>query len=292
MSNILYPYSRPDLSLFEWSIDQLLIGEVNHGSVSAVEGWTYQSATTVEVVLRVDSVDGLRAQIGLGVEDQLVWVVRWRCKKTAIRGCSKLAPLLEGPFNRLKLDLDPARLGGRLEVEPAVLLAKDSSSPLPSPQQAGSILWSDRRNVDLEGSGDRFSLAATDFKAAGYPVMSPWLLDWRNRDLHSSASDAMVVILNTGHRAFDELQAATDKDNFHQKLLVADIERQLVDGALSHDDDLDGVDEWPIGSLGSALRAALTRAFPDSMVGDIRRMRSESPGRFHADVMHSVELGA
>jgi len=253
-----------------------------------VVGWDHQSPLAVTVVLQVENVAKVRSETGLGDNDEISWAVGWRCAKTNLRAISAPHSIDQG-INRTTIDFQPSLIGGSIRLQPMVLIAGTPEAAPPSPQNAASLLWSDSCTIEVEGDGDRFPVAAADFQETGHPTMAPWIVEWRHRDLYRAADDALVTVLNSAHANFEHLRSSAENVNSHQRLLAADIARQLVNAALNHE-ELDELAGWEAWTLGGTLSAVVQRCFPNATIGEVRELQSFEPGRFEAQLLHALEF--
>jgi len=249
-------------------------------------GWDFSSNLAVGVRLQAD-LAGARSDCGLPADSALAALIHWRSSRTNLRGGSPKVELVEG-INELHLDLDGGELGGRLELEVRVVLDEGQGDEPLAPTQPGSILWSERGSVDLEGQAERFPVELRDFRAAGLRgAGGAWVLHWDSTDPEWSASAAVRLWLNSRHPIVERLIEETP-DPIALSVLKHDVTRQLIDVALDNE-QLVG-QEWGAGTLGAALVERVGAVFPGLSLDDCRALRRDRRDDFESALQAGTGL--
>lgn len=256
--------------------------------------WDYD---TVLSPRRPVQVDGLRARrlSGLAEDAELDLSVRWSSSSSALRGRAWRAPVpaRDGVELNVEFELDGDELGGVLELETVLSLRR--STPGASPAAArrpGSVLWSDRFSILLQGDAVLFPLAIADFHDLPYPTKASWYLEV-GEDLEAAALGSILLLANERRKiVVDALAAAgspTDADRRVLSTLRTDVQRALIERALTHEDFSDDI-EYPTGSLGALLAAVLRTTFPAFSLEALRRERLSEPALFTSRVQDATDL--
>jgi hypothetical protein len=256
--------------------------------------WDYD---TVLSIRRPVQIDGLRARrlSGLADDAEIDLTVRWAASSSALRGRAWRAavPSRDGVELNVEFDLDGDELGGVLEL--ATILTLRRSTPAASPAAArrpGSVLWSDRYSIMLQGDAVLFPLAIADFHELPYPTKAGWYLEV-GEDLEAAALGSVLLLANERKEvvvaALVAAGAPTDADRRVLSTLRTDVLRALVERALTHEDFTEEV-EYPTGSLGALLTAVLRTTFPALSLEALRRERSSEPALFTSRVQDATDL--
>lgn len=285
-SSISYPYLRPNanrVTASEWRVASTgYAGPL----VPDLPGWDYSTNLAVAVQLDVELL-GILADCGIGGRSRLGGLISWRAEKTSLRGSSTVEVLGSG-INTLGLDLLGAELGGRLELEARVVLLDPDGGGELSPRLVGSILWSEKRSIRLEGVADRFPIELRDFTKAGLRgAGGAWVLHWDCRDPEWSASACLRLWINSQHPVADVLTCDSPDPNV-MSLLRHDLTRQLVEEAIENEELTDS--EWPPGSLGAALLERLRGVFPGLSLEDCRSMRRDRREDFESSIQAATSM--
>jgi hypothetical protein len=281
-----YPYVRPAperVSTGDWLIatplGSGLLGE-------ELAGWDYATNLLVSVSLKLD-LSAVLSDCGLGSDSKLVGLIFWRSARTGLHGSSAAKRLVDGE-NCITLDLMGSELGGRLDLETRVVLIEAQAGSVLSPRRAGSILWSQKRAVDLEGTADRFPVELRDFQKAG--LRGPdgaWVLHWDSHNPDWSASSCVRLWMNSRHPVATILTGAKP-DPRTMSVLRHDITHQLIDEALDNDELSES--DWPAGSLGAVLLERVNAVFPGLSLNDCRALRRDRRDDFESAIQSATSI--
>ncbi|TFV63704.1 hypothetical protein E4P40_27240, partial [Blastococcus sp. CT_GayMR20] len=196
----VFPFLRPPgdvVTLGPWS---RLTPDGGEPLPDTLLDWDYD---TVLSLLRPMTVDGLRARrlTGLAEEAELDLSVQWFATSSALRGRAWRSPLpaVDGFEAAVAFDLPGDDLGGTLELVTSITLrtpGREASAAAPS--RPGSVLWSDRHQVLLQGDNTLFPIAPADFHDLPYPTGAGWYLHI-DEDLEAAALGSILLLVNERH---------------------------------------------------------------------------------------------
>ena len=272
---MIFPsYLRPDADAIDRARWTVRVGGREVGG-SAVEGWDYSTPVQVRFTCRVD-LAALLGSASLGDDALIRLVLRWRSTGTGIRGVSE-GTIVDNAHPVAALALDGTELGGDLLIDAALIL--DSAGKTPgtlAPHRPGSLLWSRRRKLELEGDRERFPVELVSFRQAGLRgPKGTWSLKWDSRDLEHAVGSAVRLQMNLDHpRSRAAAKAPDDPRNAEFiGVLRWDITRQLITAALDDEEHFHTLDDWPGRSLGAALAARIRTVFPGRSLDECRVLR-------------------
>jgi hypothetical protein len=256
--------------------------------------WDYD---TVLSIRRPVQIDGLRARrlSGLAHDAEIDLTIRWSSSSSALRGRAWRAavPSRDGVELNVEFDLQGDELGGFLALDTVLTLRR--SIPGASPAAArrpGSVLWSDRFSILLQGDAVLFPLAIVDFHDLPYPTKAGWYLEVGD-DLEAAALGSILLLANERREVvINALLAAgspSDADRRVLSTLRTDVQRALIERALTHEDFADDVD-YPTGSLGALLAAVVRTTFPAFSLEALRRERLSEPALFTSRIQDATDL--
>lgn len=289
-----FPYLRPPADVVEtgpWSRPG------PDGTIelpSALPDWDYSTVLTLQRTVRVD---GMRTRelSGLAPETALALAVRWSASSSMLRGRAwkTAVPPQDGVEITIEFELDGRELGGNLELVTALTLDELAPSlSLAAPSRPGSVLWSDRFAVMLQGDAVLFPLAIADFNDLPYPTRASWYLDV-GQDLEAAAMGSILLLGNERRElvvsALAAAAAPSDVEQAVLSFLRTDVLRTLVERAVTHE-DFDEEYEYPAGSLGAVLRALVRNVLPDVRIEELRRERQNDPAFFASRIQDVTNM--
>ena len=289
---MIFPsYLRPDADAIEQQRWQVRVGGREVRGLT-VEGWDYSTPVNVRFTCRVD-LAALLQSVNLGVDARIRLVLRWRSTASGIRGVSEGAIVDEGEV-LAELALHGAELGGDLLVDATLILESAGTAPgVLAPHRPGSVLWSLRRKLELEGDRERFPVELISFKQAGLRgPKGTWSLKWDSRDLEHAAGSAVRLQMNLDHPLSRAAAKAPDDPKNYEFIGVLrwDITRQLITAALDDEANFHTLDGWPDRTLGAALAARIQAVFPGRSLEDCRYLRSKHSQDFETALQTATGL--
>jgi len=185
-------------------------------------------------------------------------------------------------------------LSGRLHARIDVLLATPAeNASILSPRRAGSRLWSHEISIELEDGGDnRFPIEVVSFTET-FPnhrhVIAPWYLSWRPGGLAADFGGSIRLYVNSDQEELAE--RVVDGDTLTLQAILGDVMVQMVGAALDAEDLAEQLDGCEEGSVGAQIAGWLELAFPGRELSEVRNIRRNLPGQFHASLHAAAELG-
>ncbi|MEU4707001.1 hypothetical protein AB0G00_11260 [Nocardia salmonicida] len=293
MANRVLPYKKPTAGVIragEWLIT---IGGEEMPLPDHLPHWDYQTNLSLRRVVRVDLARAL-AESTLAPGTELALAAVWTSTGSKLRGALSRAIVPAVGEVELRADLVGADLGGVLTLDTALVLARrrhGTDRPV-APRRGGSVLWSDRTQIRLQGDAPQFPIAIVDFDLTNYPGDAAWHLEI-GTDLDVATMGSLLLLVNEKKTLIAEaLQRAGSprlQDKMALSMLYADVARTMVDHALrisEFDDEATYLDE----TLGATLQELFGRLFPGRSITDVRLAAQESPNLFASQLQAAVKI--
>ncbi|MEU3657015.1 hypothetical protein AB0E67_30265 [Streptomyces sp. NPDC032161] len=260
----------------------------------ALPDWDYRMDLHLRRTVRID-LDRARSQSGLPADAALMLAAVWTATGSSLSGPGRHIRLPQAgtvPVE-INVELRGADLGGLLLLDTALVLAERRTDARPSsPRRAGSVLWSDREALRLQGDAPQFPMAVIDFARTSFPDCAAWHLQISG-GLESAAMGALLLLVNEQNTvtaaAFENAGKPRPVDRVVLSAVYADAARIMVEHALGHEDFTEDSD-YPEDSLGATLLSLLDRLFPDQSITDIRLRQRQSPSLFASDLQAAVKI--
>ncbi|MGW5608866.1 hypothetical protein ACWEWI_22705 [Streptomyces sp. NPDC003753] len=260
----------------------------------ALPDWDYQMDLHVRRSVRVD-VDRTRQQSGLPADASLMLSTVWTATGSNLSGPAQHLPLAEAGTVIAEFDvrLRGSDLGGLLLLDTALVLAERRNDTRPSsPRRAGSVLWSDRAELRLQGDAPQFPMAVIDFARTSFPDDAAWHLQISG-GLEHATMGALLLLVNERSTvtatAFQNAARPRPIDRIVLSAVYSDAARVMIEHALSHDDFAEDAD-FPDDSLGATLLSLFDQLFPGQSITDIRLRQRQSPALFASDLQAAVKI--
>jgi hypothetical protein len=260
----------------------------------ALPDWDYQMDLHLRRTVRVD-LDRARSQSGLPSDAALMLSAVWTATGSNLGGPAQHLRLLESGMGTAEFDfrLRGADLGGLLLLDTALVLAERRNDARPSsPRRAGSVLWSDRESLRLQGDAPQFPMAVIDFARTSFPDDAAWHLQISG-GLESATMGSLLLLVNERNTvtatAFENAGKPRQLDRIVLSAVYADAARIMIEHALNNDDFAENAD-FPDGSLGATLLSLFDQLFPEQSITDIRLRRRQSPALFASDLQAAVKI--
>jgi NADPH-dependent ferric siderophore reductase len=256
--------------------------------------WDYSTTLSLH---RPMTVDGLRLRRLSGFpEDAAIDLsVQWLATSSALRGRAWRSEVPADDRSELTIDftLHGDDLGGTLELVTSITLRRSApGSSVAAATRPGSMLWSDRQRVLLEGDNSLFPIATADFHDLPYPTGAGWYLHIEE-DLEAAALGSILLVVNERHdvvmRAIESASSPKEADMRVLSTLRADVLRVLVERALTSE-DLTEQSDYAVGSLGALLVSVVRNAFPAFSMEALRRERQTAPALFSSRIQEKSQL--
>ncbi|MFJ9536428.1 hypothetical protein ACIRPX_04105 [Streptomyces sp. NPDC101225] len=294
MTRRVLPYRIPSEDVVTTESWLLVTPDGNVDLPEALPDWDYQMDLHLRRTVRVD-LDRARTQSGLPPDTALVLAAVWTATGSNLSGPAEHVRLTASGTCAVELEvrLRGADLGGLLMLDTALVLAERRSDARPSsPRRAGSVLWSDRELLRLQGDAPQFPMAVIDFALTSFPDHAAWHLQISG-SLESATMGSLLLLVNEKNTvtatAFENAGKPRPVDRIVLSAVYADAARLMVEHALSND-DFDEDSDYPEGSLGATMLSLFTQLFPGQPIADVRLRQRQSPALFGSDLQAAVKI--
>ncbi|MEU0450195.1 hypothetical protein [Streptomyces tendae] len=294
MTKRVLPYRIPAQDVVSAGPWRLVVEDGEVPLPEALADWDYQMDLHVRRTVRVDP-DRARKETGLPTGAALMLSAAWTATGSNLSGPAQHVRLTETAEASVELDfrLLGADLGGLLRLDTALLLAERRNDVRPSsPRRAGSVLWSDREVVRLQGDAPQFPMAVLDFSLTSFPDNAAWHLQISG-GLESATMGSLLLLVNERNTvtttAFQNAAKPRPIDRVVLSAVYADAARIMIEHALTREDFAEDA-HFPDGSLGATMLSLFDQLFPAQAIADIRLRRSQSPALFTSDLQAAVKI--
>ncbi|WP_199809878.1 hypothetical protein [Streptomyces sp. NRRL F-5126] len=294
MTRRVLPYRVPSEDVVETEPWLLVDGDDAAPMPEALPDWDYHMDLRLRRTVRVD-LDRARTQSGLPVDAALGLAVAWTATGSNLGGPASHVPLIgHGTISTdIETLLRGSDLGGLVLLDTALVLAERLPDARPSsPRRAGSVLWSDRESLRLQGDAPQFPMAVIDFARTSFPEHAAWHLQISG-SLDSATMGSLLLLVNEKNTvtatAFENAAKPRPVDRIVLSAVYADAARTMIEHALGQDDFTQDAD-FPDGSLGATMLNLFDQLFPDQSITDVRLRRRSSPALFASDMQAAVKI--
>lgn len=233
----------------------------SYDNMSTATDWTYYQSIQASVEMLVEAA-GLSRAVGLPDDAEFGVSLAWRTTRVGLRGSSAITPIDTSEVTTSVL-IPIGAAGGSLTLEAKVVLLSPGSGERDelAPTEMGSILWSEERQVMLEGIAARLPIIPVSM--GQHPFLdlhnARWLVKVEMADLEAPIDAAVRIFVNESNENVQRMMAEPGGEtaNAMTSSLLIDIQRELMRQALAEDSVYDHDHDYPDGSLGAALSAAL-----------------------------------
>jgi hypothetical protein len=260
----------------------------------ALPDWDYQMDLHLRRSVQVD-LNRARTEAGLPPGSALTVAAVWTATGSNLRGTACLIKLADSGSVTVELNarLRGADLGGVLRMDTALVLSESLTGGAPSaPHRAGSVLWSDRRSLRLQGDAPQFPMAIIDFAHTSFPKGAGWHLHIGG-NLHAAAMGSLLLLVNEQNTvtatAFQNAAKPRSIDKVVLSAVYADAARIMIEHALRRDDFGDDT-SFPEDTLGATLLSLFHRSFPGVSINDVRLRLQQSPSLFASELQAAVKI--
>jgi len=292
LSRAAFPYVRAQSNAVRADVWMLKAGDELREAPGYLDGWDYNTELNLTRELQVD-LNAIRQQASLPVDLLLSLSVTAFSTSTWVRKRVFLQVLTsEVEDVTVDIALMGDDLGGNLRLTTSVVLDTwgEPNGPFVA-HLPGSVLWSDRHEIRLQGDAPLFPISVIDFERAGFPAGAGWHLEI-GADLAAPLHASLRLYLNSAHNvvvaAFVNAGNPRPEDRMVTRAVFADVARLMVEHALN-EDDLRTPTERDENSLGFALQNLLQRFFPHGDdLGATRMHRIEHPSDFSTELFAKI----
>ncbi len=294
MSRRVLPYRVPAEDVVTAAGWVLVTEEGEVALPEALPDWDYVMDLHLRRTVRID-LDRARSQSGLPSDAALVLAAVWTATGSNLGGPARHVRLTGSGMSTVELDvhLRGADLGGVLLLDTALVLAERRNDARPSsPRRAGSVLWSDRERLRLQGDAPQFPMAVIDFARTSFPDQAAWHVQISG-DLESAAMGSLLLLVNEKNAitatAFENAAKPRPVDRVVLSAVYADVARTMIEHALGLDEFVDDAD-FPDGSLGATLMNLFHQLFQGRSITDVRLRQRQFPNMFASDLQAAVKI--
>ena len=293
MSKRALPYRTAPPSSVEHRSWEIVLDDDLVELPDAMADWDYRMNLSLRKSVTVD-VDMLHQATGLPSSAKFALAVVWTATGSGLKAAAQRVVLPDSGKHVVDLaaDLAGTQLGGLLTLDTVLVLAEAFDGPPASPRRAGSVLWSDRQTVRLQGDAPQFPIAVVDFSKTQFPAAAGWYVQISG-DLGTAAMGALLLLINERKRelveAFERAAKPRPIDRALLSAVYADVARTLLEHALREPEFvLEG--DYPDESLGATLQSLVAGLFPAVTIDHLRRRLEQSPRLFASELQDAVRI--
>ncbi|MFF5763476.1 hypothetical protein ACFY8F_13215 [Streptomyces tanashiensis] len=294
MSRRVLPYRSPSEDVVAAEPWRLVVEDGEIRLPEALPHWDYRMDLVLRRTVHLD-LDRVRAQCGLPAETVLMLATVWTASGSNLSGPGQRTRLTDrgACVVDLEVRLPGADLGGLLVLDTVLVLAERRSDGRPSsPRRAGSVLWSERASVRLQGDAPQFPMAVIDFANTSFPDGAAWHLQISG-GLENATMGSLLLLVNERNKvttsAFENAHKPRPVDQVVLSAVYADAARTMIEYALAHEDFSEESD-YGEDSLGATLLSLFDQLFPGQSITDVRLRRLQSPAVFASDLQAAVKI--
>ena len=158
-----------------------------------------------------------------------------------------------------------------------------------SPSSEGDLIWSDLQATLLESDAARFPMTVMDFdKAIGVETEASWYVSWPTQRFNEPFAASLRLLINSGKSEIVEAiqtDSESEASDAIRRHIFIDTARTLINLGLGSEEFLDSYDEYPEGTVGSAISELIATCWGDSFSpSEVKGVRDEKPQVFEARI--------
>ncbi|MDX3662884.1 hypothetical protein PV646_36770 [Streptomyces sp. ID05-26A] len=294
MSRRALPYRTPGDEAVKAQQWMLVVDGEGLDLPEALPDWDYQMSLRLRNEVHID-LDAVYASTGLPSDVRLSLVVVWTATGSGLRGTAQRISLSGGGAHNVELDIELSgtQLGGLLTLDTQLVLAEASDTgAVAAPRRGGSVLWTSKRTLHLQGDAPQFPIAVVDFEPTPLPADAAWHVQLSD-ELNTATMGALLLLVNEQKKAvvtaFQNAASPRPIDKVYLSAAYADIARTMIEHALA-DPDFGDESDYAEDSLGATLQNLLSNLFPHESVQHLRRRRDQFPSLFATEVQAAVSI--
>ncbi|MFJ5992628.1 hypothetical protein [Lentzea sp. NPDC092896] len=294
MSRRALPYRTPGDEAVKAQQWVLVIDDEGVDLPEALPDWDYQMSLRLRNEVHVD-LDAVYSSTGLSPDARLSLVVVWTATGSGLRGTAQRVSLSGGGAHNVVLDIELSgtQLGGVLTLDTQLVLAEaQETGAIAAPRRGGSVLWTNKRTLHLQGDAPQFPIAVVDFAPTPLPTDAAWHVQL-SEELNTATMGALLLLVNEQKKAvvaaFQNAASPRAIDKVYLSAAYADIARTMIEHALA-DPDFSDESDYAEDSLGATLQNLLSNLFPNTSVQHLRRRRDQAPSLFASEIQAAVSI--
>ncbi|MEV5963762.1 hypothetical protein AB0L70_18480 [Kribbella sp. NPDC051952] len=288
------PYRMPSSETVVAGDWVLVMGEEQVSLPDKLPDWDYQTNLTLRRVIEIDA-KSLRVGAGLPPSAPLALAVVWTASGSGLKAPGYRVTLSgqDEEVCEIEVGIPGSEVGGRLTLETVAVLDAHNGSPDPAaPGRAGSVLWRDRHEIQLQGDAPQFPISVIDFGKTSFPNDAAWHVQISG-NLYSATMGGMILLVNernsTMVRAFQNAARPRTVDKAVLSAVYCDVARTMAEHGLRSDELTEGT-PYPEGTLGATVISLLDRLFPGISLVELRLRMEQSPAHFASELRAAVRL--
>lgn len=260
----------------------------------SIRDWDYMTVLSLQAELEVD-VTEVRRSAHIGKRCGLTVVVSAGSSATRMRGPIWSGQVWSVTRERLRIGVDVAgaELGGRLDLHTQLVVSEPDPADDLGAATPGTILWTNRHSVMLEGDGPQFPTESGDLSQPPHSLpKAAWWLDIVTDDLDVVAAAAVRLIVNRAHPI---MKRVLDGDTSPESVLALevsrwDVARQLIEFALDSPEFVERFGTFEEDSFGCLLANIMVMHFPGETPETLRTIRAVRRARFEAGLQNAARI--
>ncbi|WP_198682968.1 hypothetical protein [Kribbella sp. VKM Ac-2569] len=270
------------------------MGEEQISLPDKLPDWDYQTNLTLRRAVEIDA-KSMRVGAGLPPTAPLALAVVWTASGSGLRAPGYRFALSgqDEEVCEIEIQIPGAEVGGRLTLDTVAVLDSHNGKPEPAaPRRAGSILWRDRHEIQLQGDAPQFPISVIDFGKTSFPNDSAWHVQISG-NLFSATMGGMILLVNERNsamvRAFQNAARPRTVDKVVLSSVYCDVARTMAEHGLRSDELTEGT-PYPEGTLGATIISLLDRLFPAVSLVELKLRMEQSPAHFASELRAAVRL--
>lgn len=260
----------------------------------SIRDWDYMTVLLLQAEIEID-VTEVRRSAHLGKKCSLTVVVSAGSSATRMRGPIWSGQVWSVTRERLRIGVDVAggELGGRLDLLTRLIMSEPDPADDLGATARGTILWTNRHSVMLEGDGPQFPTEPGDLSRPPHALpKAAWWLDIVTDDLDVAAAAAVRLIVNQAHPVMSRV---LDGDTSAESVLALetsrwDVARQLIEFGLDSPEFAERFGTFEEDSFGRLLTNIMLMHFPGETPETLRVMRAVRRARFEAGLQNAARI--
>lgn len=250
-----------------------------------IRNWDPGTVLSLARPVRVD-VPRVFEQCSLNSDAKIAVACQWYSRRTSLRGMGQQSPLNGSPDEvEISLEIPAGVSGGTLVLRTLLLLVGESptrAKPFAAFQK-GAILWQERVDIALEGTGARFPIEVWKFGGL-IPADAGWMLDWRPASPEAFFMGSVRLLVNQAHKSVVDAATAPTPDTTQKHIrsaIYADVARSLISGMLQNEEFVAEA-TFEKGSVGQVVGDLVSMAFPGEDRVIVKKRLEREPDAFSA----------
>jgi hypothetical protein len=186
-----------------------------------LDGWDPEAGLEITRSLKLDH-DALTSTAGLPRNTRVVVTVSWMSSSTGMRERIYRSAVTQSECLLMSATLDGKRVAGRLMIMTTVTLGENLDGVARGvASRAGSVLFRDDKNLELDSGARAFPIAMVDFSNTRFDPEASWRLQSAS-DLEAPFWGTFLVLINSRDKELVGAIESGGKDG-RSRLLLDDL---------------------------------------------------------------------